>query len=69
MIKLTPRQMLVLSSAVGLPTERKSSIPNGVYRSLIIRGLLAPHPCGYALTERGRDALSAKTFPQCWGAA
>lgn len=59
---ISPKQQLVLLAAaevdhLGFPS-RGTSIENGVFRGLRLRGLLAEHRHGYAITEMGRAVLA-----------
>jgi hypothetical protein len=60
--RLTPFQHLILLAAAGVDLDdwipAFAVVPHGVYRSLVIRGLLRPHPRGYAITDEGRSALT-----------
>jgi hypothetical protein len=59
---LTWQQELVLTAAAqadcipfrNFVDEGPGMIPNGVYRSLVIRGLLRQHPLGFEITDEGR---------------
>jgi hypothetical protein len=63
---LTWQQELVLKAAAQAECvpfqpfidEEPGMIPNGVFRSLVIRGLLTHHPFGYEITDEGRIEVS-----------
>jgi|SRR5580765_4670191 len=38
------------------------SVPHGVWRSLVIRGLLRPHRYGWEATDRGRKVIRTNRF-------
>jgi len=55
---LTDMQRQVLAChALGRFTRDTMKIPNGVYRSLVIRGLLRPCRGGYEITAAGRREI------------
>jgi hypothetical protein len=60
-LRLSERQWLVLALACahqgGIISE-SNRMPHGVYRSLVIKGLLAPHRDGYSVTDQGRAAVA-----------
>lgn len=56
-MKLSPLQSLILTAAANVDHigfETGSNIPHGVFRSLVIHGLLRHHPHGYEITDMGR---------------
>jgi hypothetical protein len=53
---LTARQIQALNEIAATGNELKE-IEHGVYRSLVIRQLIAPHGGGYTLTELGADMV------------
>ena len=54
---LSERQQIALLSCNSRPCSYPNVIPHGVYRSLVIRGLLMPHRDGYEITPEGREYL------------
>jgi hypothetical protein len=57
-MRLTDLQCLVLTAASDVDwMPRTHTIPHGVWRSLVMRGLLTPRGFGYGLTEEGRLAV------------
>jgi len=60
-LRLSQRQWLVLALACahhgGIIAE-SNRMPHGVYRSLVIKGLLTSHREGYAVTNEGRAAVA-----------
>jgi hypothetical protein len=62
MKKLSHYQIVVLREALEYPViERRSEIPNGVYRSLVCRGCLMTHRLGYSITPTGYDIFHYAT--------
>ena len=60
-MRLTPLQQLVLAAASDVDwLPRTPAIPNGVWRSLVLRGLLTSRGLGFGLTKEGR--LAADTL-------
>ena len=57
-LRLTSTQLTVLSCHRDKPERAVLPVPHGVYRSLVIRGLLRPWHGGYELTPEGHDAIS-----------
>ena len=60
-------QHIVLSAAVQvdyLPLRAwlQISVPHGVWRSLVIRGLLEPHRLGWQATREGRRVIRSNRF-------
>lgn len=56
---MTPYQHLILLAASAVPVlPRHGIIPFGVYRSLVIRGLLVRERDGFEITPQGREALA-----------
>lgn len=45
------------------PSAKHKDVPNGIYRSLVLRGLLKRVPEGYALTDAGRALTYTRTLP------
>jgi hypothetical protein len=74
-LRLSQRQWLVLALACAHPggvIAESSRMPHGVYRSLVIKGLLTSRRDGYALTNDGRAAfahcpVSSHEFRQALG--
>jgi hypothetical protein len=59
-VKLSPHQIKVLREALERPViTRRSEIPNGVYRSLVVHELLMINRFGYSITPDGYDAIQA----------
>jgi hypothetical protein len=57
-MRLTPLQQLVLTAASDVDwMPRTPAVPNGVWRSLVMRGLLTTRGLGFGLTEEGRLAV------------
>lgn len=56
--KLSANQRIVLSAAIGTPLNPAHirNIPHGVFRSLIMRGLLR-WQSGYRITPEGKNLL------------
>lgn len=58
-ITLTERQRIVMACAKARTSiEQDREIPNGVYRSLVCKGLLYHRPGRYEVTEQGRIAAA-----------
>ena len=60
-LRLSQRQWLVLALACahhGGVIAESNRMPHGVYRSLVIKGLLTSHREGYAVTNEGRAAVA-----------
>jgi len=60
-LRLSQRQWLVLGLACahhGGVIAESNRMPHGVYRSLVIKGLLTSHREGYAVTNEGRAAVA-----------
>lgn len=56
---ITPYQHLLLLAAASVDAvPQYSVIPFGVYHSLVLRGLLAPHRHGFEITPEGRGVLA-----------
>lgn len=65
--QLSWAQHIVLSAAVQvdyLPLRAwlQISVPYGVWRSLVIRGLLEPHRYGWQATPRGQKVIASNRF-------
>jgi hypothetical protein len=63
-IQLSWRQHLILKAAsrvdyLNLEARRQTNLPNGVWRALVIRGLMREVPGGWQITEKGRMALKS----------
>jgi hypothetical protein len=59
-MKLSAHQIKVLREALERPViTRRSEIPNGVYRSLVIHELLMVNKFGFSITPEGFDAVQA----------
>jgi hypothetical protein len=63
--QLSWAQHLILSAAVKvnylpLHVRHQINVPYGVWRSLVLRGLLQPHPLGWEITERGQKLIEKK---------
>jgi hypothetical protein len=57
-MRLTPLQRLVLAAASDVDwMPRTPAVPNGLWRSLVMRGLLTTRGLGFGLTEEGRLAV------------
>ena len=59
---LSHNQIAVLVTAVldSGYVETRTEIPHGVYRSLTIRGMIAPTGNSYKITEEGRERVVAE---------
>jgi hypothetical protein len=57
-MRITPLQRLVLTAASDVDwLPRTPAVPNGIWRSLVMRGLLTPRGYGFGLTDEGRLAV------------
>jgi hypothetical protein len=61
---LTALQQLVLAAAADVDFMYAGTIPHGVFRALIIRGLMESMHGGFALTDEGRLALDTLEHSQ-----
>jgi len=58
--ELSNRQKIVLLACNSRPCSFPEIIPYGVYRSLVLRGLLMPHRDGFEITPDGREYINAE---------
>jgi hypothetical protein len=54
-LPLTSLERLVLAAAADVDFMYPGMVPHGVFRALVIRGLMQPYRGGYALTAEGRS--------------
>lgn len=56
---LSDPQLTLMASAFRKPVQRDRHVPTGIYRSLVVRGILdnERHPDVYRLTSDGRAVL------------
>lgn len=66
-VTLTLRQRRVLAQAIGTPVDvLELGYPHGVYRSLVIRGLLRRRGASsYEITPAGRETLRLASITGC----
>src|SRR5215475_12437063 len=57
---LSQWQQVALLACSSCPCAYPEVIPHGVYRSLVIRGLLMRHRDGFEVTAQGRDYLNGR---------